>query len=745
MIPFAISSSAQRHYAILFGSRESSTPAPEELSAEEIAQCRRLERELSETKEYLNAIIDREQAANEELKSASEEILSANEELQSTNEEMATAKEEVQATNEELVTVNDELQGRFQELNSANSDLTNLFEATNIPIVMVSEKLCVRRFTEASQKILNISNADIGKSLIDIGPKLRIDGLATLTSDVIKTLNTKDEEIKDLDGRWYSLRIRPYRTRDNRIDGAVIALRDVTKEKQIEERTTDAKDVAEAANLAKSDFLANMSHEIRTPLSAILGYSELLANPDQTKSDALRCTTRIQRNMEHLTELIDEILDISKIEAGKLEIERVRFPLLPELSEIFTLLQDRACAKGLTFDVTFEGEIPESISACPMRLRQILLNIAGNALKFTQHGGVSIAVKLGRNLPGSGNMQLCFVVQDTGCGLAPDQQDRLFRPFSQADSSVTRRYGGTGLGLVLARRLAEALGGDVQLTGSKVGEGSTFTFRLDPGALEGIPMLKGVTKTDLKVSKHAPQDLFIPNKKLQDLRILLVEDGADNQILMAHVLETSGARVASAVNGAEALKMASENQYDLVLMDMQMPILDGYEATKQLLAKGYSTPIVALTANAMRGERETCLAAGCVEYISKPVKANVLVDTVAKFAKKKDLTFPEVSQRSELYDDPIVGPLVGQFVQNLPKRVAALRDAERRADWPAISNLAHQLAGSSGGYGFSEMGKEAARIEAYAKNRVNTQVLAKSIARFGSLCDAAVRGNLTEH
>ena len=395
-----------------------------------------------------------------------------------------------------------------------------------------------------------------------------------------------------------------------------------------------AKSQAERASTSKTQFLANMSHEIRTPLSAILGYAELLANPDQTKVEALNCRNGIQKNSKHLTQLIDEILDISKIEAGKLEVERIQFCLLPELGEIFTSLQEQAKKKGLAFKVTFDGEIPESITACPKRLRQILLNIVGNGLKFTEKGSVSITIKLVQQKDNLSDL-LSFIITDTGCGLTQEQQARLFQPFSQADSSVTRKYGGTGLGLLLARRLAEALGGDVTLTESQIGQGSTFTFHLDPGPLKGVSRLKGVRMATLKINKKTTGDLFGVSQRLANIKILLVEDGPDSQILMQHFLEASGAIVALAVNGVEALSMAVADDYALVLMDMQMPILDGYEATKQLLEKGYATPIVALTANAMRGEREICLAAGCVEYLSKPVKANLLIETVERLTKNK--------------------------------------------------------------------------------------------------------------
>lgn len=761
VLPFTDPSTAQRHSVVLFNLRAVPERATEELTGEGAKDLRRVERELSETKDYLNAIIEKEQATNEELKSASEEILSANEELQSTNEEMATTKEEMQASNEELTTVNDELQARNQELARVSSDLANLFGSVQIPIVMLSETLQVRRFTPAAEKVLNLSTEDLGRRLGDLAEKLRVVGLPALAAEVIESLNTKDQEVQDKDGRWYSLRIKPYRTGDNKIDGAVIALVDIdslkrsfdqlkeahdyadaivqtapvpllvldrdlrvisaneafyrqfqvketetknvriydmgngqwrsprlrelledilpkdelmenfvvehefphigrrfmrisarrllqesdkasrillaisdlTEERRTEESMNAAKEAAEAANRAKSDFLANMSHEIRTPLGAILGYSELLANPEPNKTETLNSVTRIRRNVEHLTELIDEILDIAKIEAGKLDVERVRFALLPELAETFALLQSRAEDKGLTLDVTFSSDIPETMTSCPRRFRQILLNIVGNALKFTEKGGVTTSIKYVPTADGKETAKLCIAVTDTGCGLTLEQQGRLFQPFSQADTTVTRRFGGTGLGLTLARRLAELLGGDVVLTASEAGKGSTFTVNLDPGPLDGVPMLKGLTKTDLDKRAEPVTDWFTGNDRLAGLRILLVEDGPDNQMLMEHFLVASGAKVDIASNGLEGTEMAKAAAYDVVLMDIQMPVLDGYEATKRLRAAGFEAPIVALTAHSMRGERERCIAAGCVDYVSKPVKPGVLVSIVERAAK----------------------------------------------------------------------------------------------------------------
>ncbi|MFW7381508.1 MAG: chemotaxis protein CheB [Oligoflexus sp.] len=762
VIPFYDSSSGRRSFVILFTQVAASESNRIEHTVETTNNIKRLEHELSETKDYLNAIILKEQATNEELKSASEEILSANEELQSTNEEMAITKEEIQASNEELITVNDELQSRNQELTLVNDDLANIFSSVQVPIVMLSANFTIRRFTPIAEKALNLSPEDLGTDLRIISSKLKVKGLDQLASEVLDSLITKEKDIQDGDGRWYSLRIKPYRTTDNKIDGTVIALIDIDKikrnyerlqiaydyadaiiqtapipllilnknlnvvtanqafynffqmnpemtqyvpiydlgdgqwkipmlqelleemrtndvpiekfvlehefphigqrtmqlsarcliqapdkpakillaffdmtaEKQAEKEIRSAREAAESANVAKSDFLANISHEIRTPLGAILGYSEILADPTKTPEKSIHSATRIRKNVEQLTELIDEILDIAKIEAGKFEFDPINFSLLPELAETYALLQGRAEGKGLDFRVRFEGSIPEKIYTCPRRLRQILINVGGNALKFTEFGSVDLTVKLEPKSDG-GPTKLTFILTDTGCGISPDQQTRLFQPFLQADSSVTRRYGGTGLGLILARRLAQALGGDVVLTESQINQGSTFTVLIDPGSLTGVHMLDGLTQADLERQKQGITDWFKNNQRLAGLRVLLVEDGPDNQLLLGHFLRSSGAVVEQANDGAEALDKASAGNFDLVLMDIQMPVLDGYEATKKLRSSGFTPPIIALTAHAMQGERERCIAVGCSDYISKPVKPNDLIDLIEDVLKKK--------------------------------------------------------------------------------------------------------------
>ena len=523
----------------------------------------------------------------------------------------------------------------------------SLLEATLDALVTISPDGKITDVNEASVKFTGVPRAKlIGTDFCDYftDPELARAGYKQVFD--LGMVNDYPLTVQHLDGRVMDVLYNAsvYKDGQGKVLGVFAAARDVTHQNQITHelklKTQILKKqkvalenlnvIAQSANLAKSYFLANMSHEIRTPLGAILGYSELMANPDQPRDETLQCAYRIQRKIEILTELIDEILDLSKIEAGKLEVDRVEFLLQPELRETFALLQERAQVKGLSLEVTFDGEIPQSILGCPRRVRQVLLNLVGNAIKFTAEGGVRVIAKLIPSVSSAANPSLSFVIMDSGCGLDLRQQQRLFQPFGQADSSVTRKYGGSGLGLVLSRHLAEALGGDVALSSSEVGHGSTFTFTLDPGPLTGVSMLKGLQSVDLRPINEAPKNVFVANSRLKDRRVLLVDDSLDIQALMRVFLESSGATVEVANNGAEALGMALRHRYDVVLMDMQMPILDGNEATRQLRAGGYTAPIVALTANAMYGEREACIASGCDDYLTKPVRANALVDAIEK-------------------------------------------------------------------------------------------------------------------
>ncbi|MBN2293045.1 MAG: response regulator [Pirellulales bacterium] len=425
-------------------------------------------------------------------------------------------------------------------------------------------------------------------------------------------------------------------------DGMPVGLigisRNIEARKAAEAKLREAKEAAEAANRAKSEFLANMSHEIRTPMTAILGYAEILRSESWKCSKQRKCresADTITRNGKHLLDLINSVLDLSKIEAGKLVVERKDCSPARIVDEVMALMKVRTDEKRLGFRVRFDGPIPESIRSGPGQLRQILINLVGNAVKFTEKGLVEIVVRLVHAEDDEPRIE--FVVSDTGIGMTEEQAAEVFEPFSQADSSTTRQFGGTGLGLAISKRLAEKLSGDLYVS-SEIGRGSDFTLSIATGPLGDVKMLDNPTAV---VREPERTDVFSSDNDFRlDCRVLLVEDGPDNQRIISFFLENAGAEVSLATNGQAALdyyKSSGNNDdpFDVVVMDMQMPIMDGYEATRCLRAEGFEGPIIALTAHAMVGDRDKCLAAGCDDYIAKPVDRRKLVSYIARWTKSK--------------------------------------------------------------------------------------------------------------
>ncbi len=413
------------------------------------------------------------------------------------------------------------------------------------------------------------------------------------------------------------------------------------------------------ASQAKSRFLANMSHEIRTPLTAILGYAEMLRSEgDLSKAPRHRieAVDTVIRNGQHLLNLINDILDLSKIEAGKLETERVACSPVRILNDVAALMRVRAKAKNLPLEIDYEGPIPETIHSDPMRLRQILINLVGNAVNFTETGSIRLLCRL---VTADENPQFQWDVIDTGIGMTAATLSKIFEPFTQANSSADRAVSGTGLGLTISRRLAAMLCGDVTVA-STPGKGSTFRLTVAAGSLDGVRMLDHpMAEAPQLVPENSPardRDIRL------DCRLLLVEDGPDNQRLISYLLTKAGADVTVAENGKIAVEKAlpaasrrspeaargdgddtDEGPFDIVLMDMQMPVMDGYEATRRLRQAGFTRPIIALTAHAMKEDRHKCLQAGCSDYLAKPIDRRHLLQTLARFLEAAEPRVPSGS------------------------------------------------------------------------------------------------------
>jgi PAS domain S-box-containing protein len=411
-------------------------------------------------------------------------------------------------------------------------------------------------------------------------------------------------------------------------------------EQQIQEYTTElestnkaleeAKYLAEGANRAKSVFLANMSHEIRTPMTAILGFADIMLEENIGRATREHVEV-IKRNGKHLLGLINNILDLSKVEVGKMEIEPARCSPRELVAEVVQLMQVRAAAKQLKLTADLTGPLPETVLTDALRLRQVLVNLVGNAIKFTDRGEVRIAARLVTDV---GPSLLRFDVIDTGIGMTEDQVSELFQPFTQVDSSSTRKFGGTGLGLCISKRLAEALGGTIEVR-SEPGKGSTFSVVVDPGPLAGIRMLRDNQEP---ADQRSPSAAPLPaGKIILHGRILVAEDGLDNMQLISRVLTLAGAEVVAVENGRLAVESAlaarvAGQSFDVILMDMQMPVMDGYDATRQLRDEGYTGAIIALTAHSMAEDRQKCLDAGCDDYATKPIDRQQLLGTVARWA-----------------------------------------------------------------------------------------------------------------
>jgi len=496
------------------------------------------------------------------------------------------------------------------------------------------------------------------------------------------------------------------------------SMMDVSERVRNEEALREAKISAEAAARAKTAFLANMSHEIRTPLTALLGFADLLLDPSLENVDRLSYATIIRSNGEHLLAVLNDVLDVAKIESGKLTIEHVEFSPAKMLAEVASLMRVKALEKGLSFSAAADAPLPAAVRADPTRLRQILLNLISNAVKFTESGSVRVTARCGPAPQGS-EAQLEIRVSDTGIGMDETQVQRLFQPFFQGDSSTTRRFGGTGLGLAICGPLVRAMGGVIEVK-TKPHEGSEFTVRLPVEIGEGTQ-----DAADLVVSAAPPE--------AQSGRgsVLLAEDGPDNQRLISTILRQRGFEVEVVDNGLHAVERAlsaakSGAAFDVILMDMQMPRLDGYQATARLRASGYQRPILALTAHAMEGERKRCLDAGCDEHLAKPIQREVLLRAVASHVQRAQrpandqrTAQPRAAQEadasghlsSNLANDAELRDLIAGFVAGLPAQVAALRSAADKDDREQLSRLVHQLKGAAGGYGFPSISDAARALE----------------------------------
>ncbi len=408
--------------------------------------------------------------------------------------------------------------------------------------------------------------------------------------------------------RWIAARGEPKFNERNEIISVSGVAFDFEEQKQIEFALENARREAEQANEAKSAFLANMSHEIRSPLGAIMGFTELLRHSDLTAIDRSEYLGVIERNCNQLLRVIDDILDLAKVEAGKMNIERIDFSLTGLLADFASIMGFKARENGIAFELTAETPLPEAVNSDPVRIRQILNNVVGNAIKFTSTGSVKLK----------------------GRGISAEQVSQLFKPFTQADASTTRKFGGTGLGLVLTRSLCTIFGGDFTLHRSELGVGSTFLATVKVAIPNNTKLVQA---KDVVFRAPPPPRTLDDQKKLAGLHILLVEDSPDNQVLVKTIAQRLGAKITIACDGVEGVEQALSKNFDVVLMEVQMPRQDGHSAVRELRSAGYGQPIIALTAHAMQDEIDRTRASGFTDFISKPVEREALTAAILSLTK----------------------------------------------------------------------------------------------------------------
>jgi two-component system, sensor histidine kinase and response regulator len=626
----------------------------------------------------------------------------------------------------ELERRNAEYQERTVQLEQAYQSKNAIVETALDAVVSMNEEGVITEWNPQAERTFGWTAPEaLGRSLAEtIIPS----GYRQAHRDALKRLLTTGErsvegrvEIIALhrDGHEFPIELAVAPIYDGRSISFCGFVRDITERRQAALALCQAKEAAEEANRAKSTFLAHMSHEVRTPLNGILGFAEVLQKmgaeaTDEERADYLET---INRSGRHLLGIINDVLDLSKIESGQIDSDPVRCAPHAIVADAVSFLRVRAREKGIDLRSRWEGRVPQTIVTDPSRFRQLLMNLIGNAIKFTEKGWVEVVARVENT---DAQPRLAVDVNDTGIGIAPEHLASIFQPFVQADGSITRRFGGTGLGLTISRQIAERLGGTLEVS-SEAGRGSQFSAKIATGSLDGVELLE------------APIADVVPDRQasaapisLSGVRILLVEDGATNRKLISLVLRRAGAEVALAEDGEIGVSRARAQKFDVILMDMQMPVMDGYQATAALRGDGLQIPIIALTANSMKGDAEQCLAAGCSGFLSKPIDSDRLLNGVATalrdaapsrreavaFAKAECSSDPLMS--SLPMDDPDFVEIVREFVERLRPQVEEMRRLNFEGDLNAVAILAHWLKGAGGTAGFPELMGAGAQLEQHA-------------------------------
>ena len=503
------------------------------------------------------------------------------------------------------------------ELAKKEAELRSLFDNVKDAVFLIdmdgncthANKACSRAFGYSPDEI-------IGKPIRDFFMRANFCKLEKNIEFSISKPKQIEVNVKSSHGvmKCFSFILSPVVAQDNHIVGTAAVGRDISEEKQIQQQLVVAKENAEKANLAKSSFLAMMGHEIRTPLSVIIGYSDLLLSGLNDPENLQESLTSIRKNGLHLLQLIDDILDISSIESGKLEIRPAPIFLSQEIENAIDQLRSLAAEKGTDIDLTYLSKLPELAETDPLRLRQVIVNLVSNAIKFTSHGKISMIVSTPRE------HEISILIQDTGIGIEQKSWDQLFKPFSRATEDSQAPKKGTGLGLFLSKKIANLMGGDLVIKSSVPNIGSTFEFTFRINSAKTAKSL-GIVNTKKQIKLYFQQEFTI----------LLVEDNLDIQKLYSQYLKSFGCKVIVAGNGYDAIRAAEHQNLSLILMDIQIPLVNGYDAAKAILERKQGMPILAITAHTWKGERQRCLDMGFRDLISKPVTKNHLFNKIEAY------------------------------------------------------------------------------------------------------------------